>query len=135
MLVLTRYRLFSLIHIFTFLIHKLVFGFFPIQLKKLYLSPGGQLKARGVRRDICRQIHVSTLSFNSALKKKENNLNPAQNRDQNRGVNTVKVMKKRQNYQGSATATPLGQTTRRAAKLIFSLHVFFSSPFLFSVIF
>lgn len=121
MLVLTRYRLFSLIHIFTFLIHKLVFGFFPIQFKKLYLSPRGQLKARGVRRDICRQIHVSTLSFNSALKKKKN-LNPAQNRDQNREVNTVKVMKKRQNYQGSATATPLGQTTRRTAKLIFSLH-------------
>lgn len=70
-MVLTRYRLFSKIHIFTFLIHKLVFGFFPIQLKKLYLSPGGQLKARGVRRDICRQIHVSTLSFNSALKKKK----------------------------------------------------------------
>lgn len=58
------------------------------------MSPGGQLKARGVRRDICRQKHVSTLSFNSALKKKKN-LNPAQNRDQNREVNTVKVMKKR----------------------------------------
>lgn len=40
--------------------------------------------------------------------------------------------KERQNYQGSATATPLGQTTRRTAKLIFSLNVFFFPlPFYF----
>lgn len=98
------------------------------------MSPGGQLKARGVRRDMQTETrqHVNLIVHKKKLKK---SLNPAQNRDQNRGVNTVKVMKKRQNYQGSATATPLGQTTRRAAKLIFSLHVFFSSPFLFSVIF